>query len=74
MDPPSQLEVDMVNQLAEALAFDIWGVIRTNPHHCVCHDLPQSEAAFRDALSAREFEISGLCQATQDEVFTDPEG
>lgn len=60
----------MVNELAEALAFQIWGVIRTNPHHCVCHDRP---VAFRDDLSAREFEISGLCQETQDEVFSDPE-
>lgn len=26
---------------------------------------------FRDALSRREAEISGLCQACQDEFFTD---
>jgi hypothetical protein len=71
MDPPSHLGVDMVNQFAEALAFEIWGVIRTNPRHCVCHD---REVSFRDDLSAREFEISGLCQSTQDEIFDDSEG
>ena len=28
---------------------------------------------FRDALSAREYEISGLCQECQDKVFVEPQ-
>ena len=28
---------------------------------------------FRDALSYREFQISGMCQACQDETFVDDE-
>lgn len=28
---------------------------------------------FRDALSVKEFRISGLCQKYQDEIFTSPE-
>ena len=28
---------------------------------------------FKDMLSAKEFEISGMCQACQDETFAEPE-
>lgn len=31
------------------------------------------EKEFKDELSKREFKISGLCQACQDKVFTEPE-
>ena len=29
--------------------------------------------AFRDALSLREYEITGACQGCQDEIFAEPE-
>jgi hypothetical protein len=32
----------------------------------------QPPYAFRDAVAYREFRISGLCQACQDESFADP--
>ena len=31
------------------------------------------EKEFRDDISKREFEISGLCQSCQDDVFKEPE-
>ena len=32
------------------------------------------KGSFRDALSEREFQISGLCQKCQDETFPEMEG
>ena len=31
----------------------------------------QAVGAFKDSLSVREYEISGLCQKCQDEIFDD---
>lgn len=36
----------------------------------ICGD-PVDPNGLRDALSIKEFEISGLCQVCQDTVFTD---
>lgn len=38
---------------------------------CVSCGKPATE--FRDAISAKEYTISGLCQSCQDSVFSDPE-
>jgi hypothetical protein len=35
----------------------------------ICVDCGQAVVAFRNALSYREYAISGLCQRCQDEVF-----
>ena len=44
------------------------GLSRLNQGLCVkCG--AQAVGAFKDSLSAREYEISGLCQKCQDEVF-----
>lgn len=40
---------------------------------CASCGLPLPPGAFRDALSEREFAITGLCQPCQDEVFAEPE-
>ena len=32
------------------------------------------KGSFRDALSEKEYQISGLCQKCQDETFTEMEG
>jgi hypothetical protein len=32
------------------------------------------KGSFRDALSEKEFQISGLCQKCQDETFSEMEG
>lgn len=37
---------------------------------CGCNPSIQG---FEDALSRKEFEISGLCQKCQNEVFTEPD-
>ena len=36
-----------------------------------CGD-PINENSFKDALSRKEFEISGMCQKCQDKVFGEP--
>ena len=38
-----------------------------------CASCGQPPGDFRDALSEREFTITGLCQVCQDEVFAEPE-
>ena len=37
-----------------------------------CHN-PIGESEFRDDLSKKEYTISGLCQACQDAIFTEPD-
>jgi len=37
---------------------------------CFC-ETPTSVEDFRDDLSRKEFEITGMCQKCQDETFTD---
>jgi hypothetical protein len=42
---------------------------RIATHHCpMCH-LPIDFDQYRDKLSIREYEISGLCQPCQDQIF-----
>lgn len=38
---------------------------------CPTCQKPVNEEQFKDELSVKEFKISGMCQACQDEVFTD---
>ena len=41
--------------------------------HCICHSTAQQRDSFRDEASWREFNLSGLCQKTQDSIFDCPE-
>jgi hypothetical protein len=41
---------------------------------CPTCKLPIKDADFVDRLSRREFEISGMCQKCQDEIFNEDEG
>mgnify|MGYP001570715219 CR=1 FL=1 len=41
--------------------------------YAVCAFCGALPGAFRDAVSEREFRITGLCQPCQDEVFAEPE-
>jgi hypothetical protein len=61
----------MVN---EKFTAQIYGVTRTSPLNCVCHNEPQNRSAFGDEISFKEFGISGLCQREQDAIFGDDEG
>ena len=38
-----------------------------------CFDCGAPATKFRDPLSQREYQISGLCQECQDEVFVEPD-
>ena len=42
---------------------------RIEAGQCPSCGRPIDDLEFRDALSEKEFEISGLCQSCQDEVF-----
>jgi len=45
-------------------------VARVEQQRCpTCGKAIQPETEFRDALSRREFNISGMCQKCQDDVF-----
>lgn len=39
----------------------------------MCMTCGGSAGGFRDALSAKEYSISGMCQNCQDQVFAEPE-
>ncbi len=57
-------------ELADQLAAKIYGRTRTDAladEQCVMCGGPKGE--FRDAQSAREYELSGFCQECQDQVF-----
>lgn len=41
------------------------------PGECPKCQMPATANGFRDALSEREYEISGLCQGCQDELFAE---
>ncbi len=40
---------------------------------CIFCKTPTSVEDFRDDISRREFEIAGMCQKCQDDVFKEPE-
>lgn len=52
-----------------ALAFGKEGPVRLKAGLCPRCGCDPAKQGFRDPLSAREFAISGLCQACQDVVF-----
>ena len=58
----------------EKFAAQIYGVARTSPLNCVCHNKPQNRSTFKNEVSFKEFGISGLCQREQDAIFGDDEG
>jgi len=47
-------------------------VTRTELGRCPFCSQIVNRLDFKDALSMREFKISGLCQTCQDETFKDP--
>lgn len=57
------------------LADEIFGITRV-PGYCIPKPIGCGEliSDFNDELSAREYEISGLCQSCQDRVFNIVEG
>ena len=40
---------------------------------CPCCKKPINMSQFKDRLSRREYEISGMCQECQDRIFNSPE-
>lgn len=55
----------------ETLLSNVYGRSREESiRNDVCIACTQEATSFRDELSAKEFTISGLCQACQDSVFS----
>lgn len=61
MDPK---KIDMLRQNGFVRQAD-----RVEQGRCPLCDVPIDVSQFRDALSRREFAVSAMCQACQDEVF-----
>lgn len=64
----------VMDKLCDDLSLSIFGRSRTLAqagNGCVMCGKPATQ--FRDAISQREYKISGLCQQCQDKVFVEPE-
>ena len=68
------MEPTKKNPAIRGLQSDIMGVsVPASIEGDGCVSCRGPAASFRDELSHREFRISGLCQACQDNVFAGPE-
>ena len=56
-------------RLAAEMSFDATGLDRLLKEECPCCGKPHEGMNFRNEVSAKEAEISGLCQRCQDETF-----
>lgn len=64
---PTEKSPGIDNFLKDGLGYDRKGSIKKDV--CViCHN-PVDEDSFRDALSLKEYKISGMCQDCQDKIF-----
>ena len=62
---PSYKTPEMDAGIKEVFGIDRKAIIKSN--HCSFCDSPDLD--FRDALSRKEYSISGICQTCQDKVF-----
>lgn len=62
----------MNEQLTEAMGFGEAVKAKRSGSCPICR-VPINMSNFRDALSRKEFAISGMCQYCQDQVFSEPE-
>lgn len=60
--------IHMNEQIMRALGFDR-EVDLKNMGKCVFCECTIDPHSFRDELSAKEYKISGMCQACQDQIF-----
>lgn len=61
--PKMEVKTDLISK-------EIFGRTRTGSIHAgVCVFCGKEATGFKDALSEREYTISGLCQECQDETF-----
>jgi hypothetical protein len=67
------MEAPMNKSIMEKVGFKV-EVKRVEEGHCPFCNEKIDTSTFRDALSKRKYEISGLCQACQDNMFGDKEG
>lgn len=67
MPEPSDKSPEIDNFITHVFGVDRKQMIRSNR----CVTCGKSAGEFRDALSEREYTISGMCQECQDSVFTE---
>lgn len=63
---------DLISKLQgemDIIAMEAWGRKVPPEGFCVCHGTAVDMASFRDDLSRKEYRISRLCQAGQDDIF-----
>jgi hypothetical protein len=68
MATPSQKSPQLEAFIKSFMGFDRTACIESN----LCVSCNRPALIFTDALSEKEFTISGLCQSCQDEVFAEP--
>jgi len=63
-----------MQDLCDHFSLQIFGIARTDAlQQQICVICKEPALTFKDSLSAKEYNISGLCQACQDATFTDGE-
>ena len=66
MSDKSQAIINLLNDLSS----DIFGTKRTDAlAEAVCVSCEGDATSFRDAISEKEYGISGFCQTCQDDIF-----
>ena len=59
----------------DGIAKNLFGRTRTESiKTAICVACGSSADDFKDAISIKEYTISGMCQKCQDRIFADPEG
>jgi hypothetical protein len=59
-----------MSEVVDRLAMATFGRTRTEAYKAeICVDCGESAKEFDDELSAKEYTLSGFCQACQDRVF-----
>jgi len=66
--PKSQAIIELADDIAQQINPDSIGFVESQSQGR-CNTCPNSATAFKDALSAREYRISGMCQQCQDAFF-----
>lgn len=61
---------DLLKTVKTRIATMLLGERASNAECVSCHEVP---TGFKDALSAKDWTITNLCQVCQDDIYRDPE-
>jgi len=66
----NEKRIGNLDSFKEAMEIDLFGRTKADAHkNKICLQCGGPATEFQNALSAREYQISGLCQKCQDELF-----